>query len=79
MKRKYLAFDIETAKVLPEHVQDVKTHRPLSISCAAALASDAESPSLWYGLTDDERPADRMSREDGERLVTHLRDTVNED
>ena len=35
MDRKYLVFDIETAKVLPDGEQDIKAHRPLGIACAA--------------------------------------------
>jgi hypothetical protein len=78
MKRKYLAFDIETAKALPEHDQNWIAHRPLGISCAATLASDADSPSLWHGLTDDGLAADRMSREDVARLVEHLTKIAND-
>ena len=36
MARRYLAFDTETAKVLPEAVRDVLEHRPLGIACAQA-------------------------------------------
>jgi len=37
MTRRYLAFDMETAKVLPPDVTDVLAHRPLGITCAAAV------------------------------------------
>ena len=36
MKHKYLAFDLETTKPLPED-HDWKTHRPMGIACAATL------------------------------------------
>lgn len=34
MPRKYVAFDIETAKILPAVVSELKAHRPLGIACA---------------------------------------------
>ena len=78
MKRKYLAFDIETAKQIPEGERDLKAYRPLGISCAATLASDADEPLLWHGLTDDGRPADQMTRQDAMNLVHHLATMVND-
>jgi hypothetical protein len=48
-KRKYLAFDIETAK-LPEN--DWRSRRPLGISCAATLLADSDEPILWHGGND---------------------------
>ncbi len=38
MNRRYLAFDIEIAKVLPEEVTDLKAHRPLTVSAEAIPA-----------------------------------------
>ena len=49
MKRKYLAFDIETAKVVPENETNWKSHRPLGISCAATLLADSNELVLWHG------------------------------
>jgi hypothetical protein len=45
---RYLAFDLEITKVMPEGVTDFRRFRPLGISCAATLASDGELK-LWYG------------------------------
>ena len=78
MKRKYLAFDIETAKQIPEGERDLKAYRPLGISCAATLASDADEPLLWHGLTDDGRPADQMTQQDAMNLVHYLAMMVND-
>ena len=39
MARRYLAFDIETAKDVPGEDFNWRPHRPLGISCAATLAS----------------------------------------
>jgi len=80
LERKYLAFDIEITKELPGGGRDWKVYRPLGISCAATLASDAGEPLLWHGLTDDGRPAcpersrmaDRMSQQDATNLVRYL-------
>ena len=44
---KYLAFDLEIVKDIPEG-DEWKEHRPLGISCAATIRSDDISPILWY-------------------------------
>jgi len=65
MKRKYLAFDIETAKVVPETETNWKSHRPLGISCAATLLADSNELVLWHG-------ADRMNQNEAGKLVEYL-------
>ena len=57
MKRRYLAFDIETAKDFPGEGSDWRSHRPLGISCAATLASDTAQLQLWHGKGRNGRPA----------------------
>lgn len=37
--RKYLAFDIEISKPIPDDATDWEQYRPLGISCAATWAS----------------------------------------
>ena len=69
---KYLAFDVETAK-LPDG--DWRSCRPLGISCAATLLGDSDQPKLWHG-GDRARPADRMSREEAAALVRYLSEQV---
>jgi hypothetical protein len=76
MPRKYLAFDIETAKVIPESVRDWMAQRPLGISCAATRAADAQQATLWHGVTGDGRSADRMGQDDAAELVRHLQQSV---
>jgi hypothetical protein len=68
---RYLAFDIESAKILPEGVQDWSPHRPLGISCAATLPSDGEV-TLWYGKTPSDDFAPQMSVEEAQSLVKYL-------
>jgi len=46
MDSKYLAFDIEIAKALPEGETDWNEHRPLGITCAAAISDDQTF--LWH-------------------------------
>jgi hypothetical protein len=66
MTRKYLAFDIETAKVLPENEPDEwKSCRPLGISCAATLLADSNELVLWTGK-------DKMSQNEAGELVHYL-------
>ena len=60
--RKFLALDIETARVLPEGV-DLRSHRPLGICCVAVLAEGDDQPSLWYSVNPDGTPCSQMSAE----------------
>ena len=76
--RKYLAFDLETAKDFPGEASDWTRHRPLGIACAATLASDAEQPQLWHSKTAAGTPAERMSAVDVIILVDHLRDMATQ-
>ena len=69
--RKYLAFDIETAKDVPGDFSEWRKHRPLGIICAATCASDAE-PKLWHSKTEGDKPAPQMTRADVQQLVSYL-------
>jgi hypothetical protein len=71
MKR-FLAFDIETAKILPAGVTDILAHRPLGIACAAAVATDRAEPLVWHGKDEAGRPSPRMKRTEAARLVADL-------
>ena len=77
MKRKYLAFDIETAKVLPRDVPDILAHRPLGICCAAALGTDKTMPQLFYSKDASGIPSAQMCKDDLSGLVDFLTDQVN--
>jgi hypothetical protein len=73
MSRKYLAFDLETAKVLPDQLGDLKAHRPLGITCAATLVQEqGEAPTLWYSRGSDGAPAPQMNQVDLQALVKYL-------
>jgi RNase_H superfamily len=72
MARRYLAFDIETAKDVPGDDFNWRPHRPLGIACAATLASDTSDIRLWHGKKPDGTPAERMTREDAQGLVQFL-------
>ncbi|MBN2580150.1 MAG: ribonuclease H-like domain-containing protein [Pirellulales bacterium] len=74
MKRKYLAFDIETAKDLPGEDFDWRAHRPLGICCAAALPEGAEQPIVWQGKTPEGTPAGQLSRSEARSVVDELVD-----
>jgi hypothetical protein len=71
MARKYLSFDIETAKVLPEQVGNLLEHRPLGICCAATLSADDELK-LWFGKNGDGSPTPQMNREELAELIQFL-------
>lgn len=68
---KYLAFDIEIAKDIPEGETDWKRHRPLGITCAATLASDENEPFLHYSMHNS-RYAAQMTHQDLCDLVNYL-------
>ncbi len=72
MTRKYLAFDIETAKDIPDADFNWRPYRPLGISCAAALKCDAKEPLLWHGKNKDGTPAERMSHTEARNVVYEL-------
>ena len=76
MTRKYLAFDIETAKLLPADTPDWRTSRPLGISCAATVLGDTNEVVLWHGGTDREHPQDLMSQQEAAGLVEYLESQV---
>ncbi len=69
--RKYLAFDIETAKEVPGDFSEWRNHRPLGIICAATCTSDADVR-LWHSKTPDDRPAPQMTQADVQQLVSYL-------
>jgi hypothetical protein len=70
-KRRYLAFDIETASTAEENWRSC---RPLGITCAATLCPD-EEPTLWHGGS-RESPADNMTRDEAANLVQYLSQQV---
>ncbi len=74
MSRKFLSFDVETAKQFPGDFSDWRKHRPLGICCAAAVAGDTGAPRVWHGGKDDGQPAPRMNAAELGELVDYLLD-----
>ncbi len=72
MSRKYLAFDIETAKEIPGVDFNWKPHRPLGITCIASLETGEEEPRIWMSQTNSGTPAPQMTRPDVVSFVRHL-------
>ena len=68
MPRKYLAFDLEIAKEIPDG-GDWRDNSPLGISCAAVLPSDSAQPITWYGKTPAGGPSGQMTREEVKAMV----------
>jgi len=75
--RNYVAFDIETAKVLPESVTDLMDHRPLGIACAAAVVSGREEPVIWHGVNGG-KPAAHMSQAEVRSMIEQFAAWVDE-
>jgi RNase_H superfamily len=78
MARRFLAFDIETAKDVPGEDFNWRPHRPLGITCAATLASGSSDVLLWHGKKNDGTPAAQMTRDDAAGLLQHLCKMANE-
>ena len=72
MDRHFIAFDIETAKIIEGPVGDLKSHRPLGITCAATFSSQDDEPRTWHGRGTDGNPAAQMSSEELDALVRFL-------
>ncbi len=71
-KRKYAAFDLETASEIPEG-EDWQEHRPMGITCAALYAPEiGEEPVTWYGTNEVGGIADWMSKEELYLMVRQL-------
>jgi hypothetical protein len=71
--RKYLAFDLEIAKVIPDGEGDPKPHRPLGISCAATLVvEDGEVRNFLYSRASGASPAPQVNQFDLQALVGYL-------
>lgn len=73
--RKYLALDIETAKITPEGEEDLNRYRPLGIACAATLSADG-TLMHWYSRDGEGNPTRQMTVEDARRLVRYLQETT---
>src|SRR5574338_1487953 len=69
--RRYLAFDLEIARVIPDGVEDWSRFRPFGITCAATVEIEG-TPKIWHGHTPDGGIAAQMSREEAAELVAYL-------
>ena len=78
MVRKYLAFDIETAKEVPGEDFNWKPHRPLGISCIASKSTECEEPRIWLSRTDSGTPAPQMTQADVAAFVRYLSEAVKD-
>lgn len=71
-KMKYLSFDIEIAKELPED-GDWEQYRPLGISCAATLRSGDPRPLKWFPNMSRGRPDEgAMSKPELHKLIDYM-------
>ncbi len=68
---RYLAFDLEIARSIPEGLEDWKGIRPLGITCAATITSEGNL--TVYPATDDTGAySARMTRAQASQLVDDL-------
>jgi len=72
MKRRYIAFDIETAKEVPGEDFNWRPYRPLGICCAAALPEGAGQPLIWHGKIPHGEPSPRLSQAEARQVVNDL-------
>lgn len=78
MPRKYIAFDIETAKEVPGVDFNWKPHRPLGISCIASQSPGDAEPRVWLTREENGSPARQMSRADVAGFVRHLEEGMGQ-
>jgi hypothetical protein len=72
---RYLAFDLEIARNLPEGLEDWKSIRPLGITCAATITSEEEL--TIFPATDESGVySERMTPAQAGQLVDHLQAAV---
>ena len=74
MAHKFLAFDIETAKIVPGTEFNWKAHCPLGITCIASQSTDEQEPRVWLTRTPKGTPAPQMKRSDIAAFVRFLDD-----
>ena len=76
---KYLSFDIEIVKELPEN-EDWEQYRPLGISCAATLRSGDPRPLKWFPNMGRGRPDEgAMSKPELHKLIDYMDEQMSFD
>ncbi len=73
LQPKYLAFDLEISRIMPDGSEDFRQFRPLGISCAATLTSFGELR-LWYGKDAQGKICNQTPVEILNELVNYLMD-----
>lgn len=69
---KYLSFDIEIVKELPED-EDWEQYRPLGISCAATIRSEDNHPIRWFAGQDKGVPREgAMSKPELLKMIDYM-------
>jgi len=71
MHKRYLVFDLETAKLVPDDASEILAHRPLGIACAAAVDVESRRPTVWHGGT-TAHVSPQLSRAEAQNLVHEL-------
>ena len=69
---KYLAFDSEISKEIPEGVDDWHSLCPLGISCAATLTSDGEALTWYSPILGGKMHASKMTPHHCQELAQYL-------
>jgi len=75
-KTKYIAFDLEIAKILEGDFSQWRNNRPLGITCAATQL-EGETPLVWHSKTRNDEFEDQMSQPDLLKLIEYLEQAVN--
>lgn len=73
--KKYLAFDVETAKEFPIAESNWRSYRPLGIVCIASLKTDETEPRVWLSRGTDGKCEPQMSKGDVVAFLQFLFDT----
>jgi hypothetical protein len=79
MSKRFVAFDLETAKILDNVTGDLLSHRPLGITCAVAIRSDRpDSPIVWHGRDGSGAPTASMASAEAAALLTQLESFIDD-
>ncbi len=68
---KFAAFDLETAKPIPDDAKNLKQYFPLGISCAALAYSDREPVVFWQGVPQLEKAASQKIVGELQRIINN--------
>lgn len=75
---KWVSFDIEIARSIPDDVKDWSLLHPMGITCVSCWASDESNPRVWCGQNNQGQISDYMSAGELSNVVNYLHNVSND-